>query len=1057
MAIVVLVVSFTCAAPAQTSRLSGITGKVSSSDGDPIPGASITVIHLPTADTLRTATRDDGTYTLMNLKIGGPYRVSVSHIGFAPQSREGLQLRASETVRLVFQLRERAFEGDEIVITGNRAEILSETTTGASVHVGRDQIDRLPLPVESLEAAAGLSPYIAGGSVLGRNPRYNDIQIDGVKYTDQFGMLRTQPLVAGISVSPISLEAIEEVQGNLSPFDVTRSGFTGGAFDAVTRSGTNVFQGSVYMDGVMGWAVGKNSEDGREDMSDLVNSRAGFQAGGQVGGTPVYYYVATELNRLDYPVDRVFDSKTAGATRFGIPSESLRKLRTQLDTAYNYDMGGADLVFLQRNAASFFGRLDARLSDNNRASVRYNFFRTEADRTPDIPGVYAGHTVSRGVSTTHWLSAELSSMFGNEIASQTLLTYTARDFSSAILGKPFPFVDISYGNASSQWTHFLFGSDGGAAGGWSREQVIGLQNTTSISLGMHTVTFGLQGDIHRFDAFQLEDQYGRYLYGSAAFSPRQRPREYQIRYVRPGVDDPGVEWRALQAGVYAQDEWIVSPTFRLSIGLRVDLPFFLDHPEENSMVRDIFKPLGYDLHTSRLPMTRPMLSPRVAFNADPKGDRTTQIRGGLGVLTGRVPFVWLSNQFANTGLKYVHIKENKVAPLFAGDPYNQPRPGQGNSLRETSEINITDRNFVFPQVVRGTIGMDFALPWNWVASLEVVFSHSINEVVYRNINLKQYGTLNPQMSEDARPTYGLYASKTPMDPTVGGYWNYSRNSDNFTNVILLSNTKGGSSNNNTIQLQRKPDNDGLFIDLGYTFGYAKDVNSGISDQAYAQWKDNPAYDPNEPAIDYSAFDREHRIVGAASYRYEWGTGWAATIGAVYTGMSGQPFSYVYDGDINGDGENYNDLFYVPAKSSEYFFVDVDGFMVALNDPAYAEMMNWIAKDPYLSSHRGKVVERNGARMPWSHLVDLRMALQFPVSRSHNLEVHCDIFNLMNLLNPANGIVWSTPANIIPVLQLYDIDKIGRPQFRWAAHGSTPLIPESLDSRWRLRVGMRYSF
>lgn len=1056
LAVVVVLVCFRFPIAAQTTRSSGIAGNVSGTDGGGIPAAHITLVHVPTGDTVRTTTRPDGGYTLAHLRVGGPYRISVSHIGYTPQARTGVHLRVAETVRIDFLLRERALEGDEVVVSGIRGEVLSGTTTGAFLHVDRDRIEQLPLPAATLEDAARLSPYIVGGSALGRNFRYNDIQVDGVSYTDQFGLLRAVPVVAGIGISPISFEAVEEFQVNLSPFDVSRSGFTGGAFDAVTRSGTNRFQGSVHLDALTGWSMGKSPDDGRRDMPDFLDARTGFQGGGPVGQTGVFYFVAGELNRLSFPVDRAFGARTPGGTVFTIPAASVSSLMKQLDTVFNYGTGSFDLVFLERHAASLFARLDASLAERHRLSLRYSYFRTEADRTPEIPGVYSAHAVSRNITTTHRLMGEFSSLFGNDLANQLLVSYTARDFTSGILGEPFPFVDVSVVSQAQQWNHLLTGSDGGAVGGWSREHVLDLQNSTSLYRGSHTLTFGMQGELHWFDVFLLDDQYGRYLFRNAMNLRSQRPLEYQLRYVRDGEDEPGVAWRALQLGAYFQDEWTVSPMLRITFGMRVDVPLFLDRPGENPSVRELFRPLGYDIWTSRLPASRPLFSPRVSFNINPKGDRTAQIRGGVGVLTGRVPYVWLSNQFAHTGMKYVHIKENANVPLLTADPFGQPRPGAGTNLRETAEINVTDRDFSFPQVLRGTFAMDYALPWDIVASLEVVFSRSINEVVYRNINLKRHGEVNPEMSGDRRPTFGFYNSGVLWDPG-SGRWEYSRYSKDFTSVILLSNADGGSSLNNTIQLQRKPNGAGLFFSAAYTYGNTKDINSGTSDQAYAQWKYNPAYDPNRPQVNYSAFDREHRIVLAASYRFAWGSGWAATLGAVYTGLSGQPFSYVYDGDINGDGELYNDLFYVPGTSKEQLFVGADGQILNWTDTTYMRFMEFILNDPYLSAHRGRVVERNGARTPWSHIVDVRLAVELPVAEGHSLELHGELFNLLNLLDPAKGIVRVAPAGIVPILQLHNLDPIGRPQFRWAGGRETPLVPEVLGSRWRVRFGMRYTF
>ena len=316
-----------------------------------------------------------------------------------------------------------------------------------------------------------------------------------------------------------------------------------------------------------------------------------------------------------------------------------------------------------------------------------------------------------------------------------------------------------------------------------------------------------------------------------------------------------------------------------------------------------------------------MLSPRIGVSVFPKEDRSIQLRGGVGLFTGKIPYAWIGNLYDHTGLDYVHIKESAHPPAFVADPARQPVPGSDSLVSETAEVVVSSRDFVLPQEVRWTVAMDYALPWNLQLSLEGVYSRTLNGVVFKNINLKPSGTTNPQLnyydrSQDERPVYG--------QSLTNARWVYSRNDSRFTDVMYMSNGNAGSSTFLTVQIQRRPGPEGIFASIAYSSGDTKDLNSGMWDNAYDQWRYNPADQPNEPRLNFSAFDRSHRIAVAFSLRQEWSPGYATTFGLLYTGASGIPYSYVYDGDVNGDGESLNDLFYIPSQYSEILLVRGDG-------------------------------------------------------------------------------------------------------------------------------------
>jgi hypothetical protein len=1037
----------------QTPTSTTLQGDILARDGSAIPRANVELTHIPTNSMYRVGAGDNGHFFIGGLRVGGPYTLKVSHVGYAVRVRTGLFLRLLENTHVNIVLTQVDLPGDEVVVTGRRNDTLSRQSQGASLHVGRDQLEMLPRPSGSLEDAYRISSYMVGGSALGMNKVYNDVTLDGIGITDPFNLQRVENTPGGMQAGSLNLESLEEIRVDLSPFDVRRSGFTGAAIAAVSRSGSNMISGSAHIDGAGGWLIGTNPDDGRSDYRGFADGRAGFRIGGPIVESKAFFFATGEVSYMRLPIERKFGApKTHGST-FSFPQVTVSQLYDTLARKYAYDPGRMDVVPLNRQAANFFSRFDIALCPEQQLSVRYNFVASRSDRPPQGSTVFAEGTLAENTSTVHSVIAQLNSLFGPALSNELLVGFTSRRFRSEPQGAQFPFVDIIVIDRLGWWNHLTVGSEVGGSGQRLSQDHLEIHNTMSLSTGKHLLTGGLQGELHWFRSRLLSSGWGRYTFASSWDFGRGQPSEYEYRYPRSTAEGVGNVWRALQFGALLQDEWRVSPKVSLSVGVRVDLPVFPDHPKEHSGVREAFLPLGYDLSTFSVPQARPMLSPRIGISIFPREDRSIQVRGGIGLFTGKIPYSWIGNLYDNTGLDYVHIKESAHPPGFVADPAQKPVAGTDSLLSETVEVVVSSKDFVLPQEVRWTVAADLALPWNLELSLEGVYSRTLHGVVFQNINLKQSGTTNPQInywdrSRDTRPVYG--------QSLPNARWVYSRNDSRFTDVMYMSNGNNGSSTFLTVQLQRRLGPEGIFANLAYSFAATKDLNSGTWDNAYDQWRYNPAHTPNEPILNYSAFDRTHRIALALSLRQEWIPGYETTFGLLYTGVSGMPYSYVYDGDINGDGESLNDLFYIPAQRSEVLFVHADGELVPPDDPRYNQFLAFIAHDEYLSAHSGQTAERNGARTPWVHQLDLRLAQTIPVAGGQHLEIHAETLNLLNLLNASWGLVQSVPYQRVPVLQFFRQDQIGRPLFRWAPR-TTPLEPDPLLSRWRIRVGMKYSF
>jgi hypothetical protein len=1025
----------------QTSSSTFLQGDVIAADGTGIPRAHIELLYVPTGTVHRVAAGEDGHYLIAGVRVGGPYTLKISHIGFGTQTRAGLFLRSYENARVDVVLHQVNLPGEEVVVTGKPKDTLGKQSAGVSLRVDKEQLEALPHTSGSLEDAYRVSPYMVGQSALGFSQVYNDLSLDGIGIGDQFGLQHAETIPGGMQTSPVTMESIQEVRVDLSPFDVQRSGFTGASIAALTRGGSNVLTGSLFGQAAGGWWVGRNPDDGRSDLRGFADDRAGFRIGGPISRSRAFYFAAAEFSLVRVPIERRFGAPTTGGTMFSFSPAAITQLQTVLDTVHGYDSGRMDIVSLQRQSANIFARFDLSLSRRQRLSVHYNLLATGSDRPPYGTTVFAEGTLARNRNAVHSLVASLNSVIGSSTASELLIGYTRRQFTSTLPGTPFPFVDVTEIDQQRWWNHLTVGSEIGGNGNHASEDHLELRTSMSRSFGAHLLTGGIQSDMHWFNTQLLSDRWGRYTFASRSAFERGQPSEYEYRYARTPGGDYSSRWRALQFGAFLQDELTLSSTLSMSVGLRADVPVFPDRPKDNPTVHEAFLPVGYDISTRQVPGTRVMLSPRIGFKIDPKADHSIQVRGGLGVFTGRIPYVWIDNLYNHTGLDYVHIKESAFAPKFVADPSAQPVPGPGNRLRETMEIVTITPDFVLPQEVRWTLAVDLALPWNLVASFEGVFSRTLNGVVFRNINLKIIDTMK------------YVAQHLPIPESGDERVIFGRNDVRFTDAMLMSNATVGTTTFYTMQIQRRPDGNGLFASLGYSTGSTQDINSGTWDNAYDQWRYNPAIQPNEPKVDFSDFDRSHRITAALSYQHEWFPGFPTTFGMVYTGISGTPFSYVYEGDLNGDGESLNDLFYIPGRTTEISLYDELGERLLFDNPAYDQLFTFIAKDEYLKMHRGRLAERNGARTPWIHQLDMRIAQGVPLAGSHRLEVSAELLNILNILNPSWGLVQTVPNHVVPVLRSLGI---GSAAFQWAPRTS-PLVPEPLLSRWRLRVGVRYSF
>lgn len=1026
-ALVVVLIAFNLNAQVTTSSLSGTV----SDSKEPLIGATIKATHQPTGTTYGASTNVEGRFIIPNMRVGGPYVITVTYLGYQKVEYDNITLKLGEPQSLSVELKRDGLSLAEVVVIGEKDNVFNSKRTGASTNISRKQIEELPTLSRSLSDFWRLTPQANGNSFGGQNSRYNNITIDGAVNNDVFAASSSAITPGSNSnTQPVSLDAIQEIQVVLAPYDISYGNFTGAGVNAITRSGTNKFEGSAYFFGRNQNTVG--TQPNGLKSSTFMNNQYGLRIGGPVIKDKLFFFVNGELGRAEAP--SVLNAGDPGALLTVAQAQDLSNF---VKTTYGYDVGSIGEKQTQTFNDKVFARLDWNINEKNQLMLRHNYIKAFDDVFSRFANNFRfGNNGGRNNNKQNISVLELRSSLSKSLSNNLILGYsTVRDARSTE-GTLFPHVQIN--NIGASGNQINFGSERSSTANELDQDVFEITDNLKVFTGNHTFTFGTHNEFFKFRNLFVNNRYGYWQFNSLADFQTNKPFRVEATY--PITSNPGeARFSAAQLGFYFQDEIQASENLRLTAGMRIDLPLFFDTPERNPLAETAF---GY--RTDVTPKSRPLVSPRLGFNYDVFGDRNLQIRGGAGIFTGRVPFVWLSNQFTNNGVLFGTVFQNNPA-TFQPDPNKQSTAGGSTT---TYELNLINEGFKLPQTLRSNLAADFRLPGGIVTTLEGVFSKTLNNISYQDINIKgRTGSLNPSLSggADLRPTYGGKVNST------------------VTNAILLRNTSEGYSYNLTAQLQ-KSFNFGFSTSLAYTYGDSKEVNSGTSSTARSNWQFNQiVQDPNNPDLGYSRFDLKHRIVGSANYGVNYGKNkmFGTTVSLFYAGRSGEPISYLYNGDLNGDGSTGNDLLYVPSSASEIKLValSASGSLPALTPAEQWTQLNaFIESDKYLSSRRGKYVERFGGRMPWEHAFDIRILQDFGglvKGTKNRIQLSVDVFNFGNMLNKSWGRAYSLGNNASTLIS-YSGSGGGGFTFRTPSGGTAYQI-DQIRSRWAAQFGVRYLF
>ncbi|RDY61283.1 TonB-dependent receptor [Flagellimonas nanhaiensis] len=1019
---------------------SNIRGAVVDDQQTPMLGANVVAVHTPTGTRYGAITNEEGRYNLLNLRVGGPYEVTVSYVGFKTSVKNDIFLTLGKTYNHNVAMVSDSQQLDEVILVGDQTGTFGSDRTGAETSVGRRELTRLPTISRSTNDFTRLEPTASAGSFGGRNDQFNNFSLDGAIFNNPFGLDAAQP-GGQTDANPISIDAIDQIQVTTAPYDVTQSGFTGASVNAVTKSGTNEFYGTVY-----GFFRNEDLTGGKvkgDDVfkADLSQKQYGISIGGPIIKNKLFFFANFEKD------DRTDLGSGFVPNRGGGAANESRVLASDFELVSNilgqvsigngefYNPGRFEGFNFDQESTKGIFKLDWNINDNNRLAIIYNFLDASKEkpahptalgfRGPNLTTLQfenAGYEINNRIQS---VQLELNSTLSDEAINKLQLGYTHFDDFRNPKSTPAPTITLLDENGSSNY--IIAGHEPFSINNRLDQKVFQLTNNLNFFKGDHTFTVGFS-----FEKFQFDNSFNLGVYGAqGVFFPTGSITDfrnldaageaalvsfYQGAFNAARAADSALNaagegnaggWALAETNVgqmafYLQDEWNATENFKLTYGIRFDKPLYFDSAEKAQDVIDVapaYVPgIPYNnpntgetvfFDSTELPTNDWLISPRVGFNWDVHNDATLQIRGGTGVFTGRFPFVWLGNQIANPNVFF---------------------------------YQVVDPDFKWPQVWRTSLGADYQLENGVILTADLSYSKDVN-----GPHVQNWGLLPPSetlQGVDNRPVYGA--------------------DDLINNAYVFSNSDKGRIWNAVLKGQKTWDN-GLYASLAYSYLNSKDVNSIEAEITGDAFVANAiSGNANDDVLSYSRYGDTHRFVGVISKAFKTGT----TVSTFFEYAQGGRFNYIYGGDINGDGSSINDLLYIPT-SSEVSQMNFSGTGQAEAFEAF------IQQDDYLSENRGSYAERYGALAPWRGRWDLKVLQDIKFANKNTIQLSLDVLNVGNLISSDWGIV-EIPTNQ-QVLGV-SVDENNVPTYTFDENLTETFSSDtSLLSRWQAQFGVRYIF
>ncbi len=1081
--------SFAVSAFAQVTT-SSLGGKVVDEQGEPAIGAVIIAVHTPSGTTYSAVANADGRYAIQGMRPGGPYSVEVSSLGYQTMKYSDITLQLGETFALDSKMSTSTEFLDEVVVIGQATSKFSQEKTGSATNISNNQILELPTISRSITDVAKLSPYGGNGmSFAGSDGRMGNFTVDGANFNNNFGLSSNLPGGG----SPISIDAIDEVQVVISPYDVRQSNFIGGGVNAITKSGTNTFKGSAYIyhrneqmrgDTVEGEQILSARDKDR-------NTTFGFTLGGPIVKNKLFFFANFEYSKIPTIVNRWKPSENGVADADNYISRTtladMKTVSDYLKDKYGYDTGSYTDFPAAESNMKILARLDWNISDKHHLAVRYNYTlnrgwnqtngsssdcgqRTTQSRLSQYSMAFANSLYSQD-NKVNTISVDLNSRLSDNLSNQFLATFSQLDDIRGTGSAPFPFIDILDGTGTI--TPYM--SVGYELFTWNNgvhNQSITAKDDLTYYAGNHKLTAGISYEYQMADNSYMRNGTGYYRYNSLEdFLNERTPETVNMTYGYDGELNPAARVRYHKPAIYAQDDWNITPQFKLTYGLRLETIIF-DNQDvmRNQAIYDINDEVegdpaiyaGYRIDTGKWPTTKIQVSPRIGFSWDVLGNKSLKVRGGTGLFTGRLPLVFFTNMPTNSGMVQY---QSKITTTYSGGTAN-PDPllekFNGNMIVDMAElmkflqdecgkptsispedgvlpsaIQAVSPKFKMPQVWKTSLAIDYSFPTPFPMSIGVegIFNKTINAVCLTDLNMKPVEGFARLNGPDNRHIY-------PADYT------YSK-----TSAYLLTNTNKGYGWSASATFNIKPVQ-GLDITASYAHVASKELTGMPGSDANSAFTYIPTIEgPNYASLHNSQYVTPDRAFVNLTYTDKANNHFSLFYEAW---KGGGNYSYMYSNDLNNDNYNY-DVIYIPSAKDELKF----------KTPDDAERFwAFLENDSYLSSHKGQYAEGYSVYSPWVHRVDLRYAHDFKIkigNSTNTLQLSFDLKNALNLFNSSWGVAkYMNPSlNDGRILKVEEIGADGVPVFSTpaAVSGATQTwtYSHSIGQCWYAQIGLKYMF
>ena len=1029
-------------------------GRIVQVDGTPIDRAVVTLTLTASGARWQVVTDATGRYFVEHAQVGGPYVIEARALGFKPAGQNGVWLSLGRRYPADFVLEPSVVELPEVTVSASVDQLLNAGRTGPGHFVSEAELAALPNLARDVSVAAALGPLVAlrplgGISIGGQNQGFNNLQVDGGVNADLY-LGRTpggaSPSGALPEVLPhaISLETVSEFQVLAAPFDVRLGSFAGGLLNAVTKSGTNAFHGSVFgflQDGSL------TARDAAGNRPDLASWQFGGTLSGPIVRDRVHFFLNADLQQRVVPdVGFLVVADTvsgADLRKAGVSYASALRFQQILRDSFSLDPGSLGPSDGHLPAQDLFGKITMQVGANGHLELSHHY--AQGDRRDFIDtgranNIYALSSVAgRSVSTVHTSRLIWNTLVGGRAQNELILSYEH-------------LLDTCRPNATFPWIQVRVGSATLVAGPNSvcpttavNQNALEATENLTIGGGRHVVTLGSHGELLHFHDPLVQVSAGRWLFDSLG-ALAQRLASHYDRGLGSATRPSGADFRVFALGLYAQDRWAPIPRLAFTAGLRLDVPFLPDPVATNQA---LVTALGFD--TGRLPSGNVSWSPRLGINYDVRGDGTAFLRGGIGLFSGPPPYRWLGNAYRESGDEtVVFCNPRDGVPQF--DPINQPGicpKGGGRSPR----ISFFDPGLKLPQNLKLALGIDRRFPSGVVATMDVLYTRSVHQIYVSDANLG--APTGAAVGEGGRPLYGSLEATTGRASPV---W---RNIS-LGEVYRVSNRDGDESVSLSTQV-RKRFGETLALYAAYAYSRVQDRMSWVNFPARANFSNTPLDGTlDDRSLRPSFFETPHKLSVAATLSLPY----RVQLSLLYQGASQPPYSYVIEGDANADGIGgpgslLNDIVYVPRHLAD---ISIDGNgpapgfgTAAQQDSVYALLDGFISTEPCLREQRGRIMTRNSCRNGWLGSLNARLTTTVPLARGQRLEITADVLNVPNLINSRWGHyldVTTGPSVKMLTLKGWDAANArGIYQLALPARG----VPDVLASRWRVQIGARYAF